>query len=364
MNAPRRRRWRWWWLLPLLLLGLPGLAAWWLLDPAVVESLLRQAIRQNAALELQTDRPVQLVVFPAPRLALRDIRLTDSQGHELARAGGIDADLPWHSLWRRPPELGRIALRDVELRGGQALDDWLALLQTGPPSPTLSWPQLEGGLSIRRLRYFAAPPRSGPEPAAAADSQQTEAVAAADDSPALELAHLDLEPLRSGGPLQLDLAVVANGYRLGMRVDGRAEDASGSLRVAAAALELAFGPLDDDEALRGSGQLDLSYLPAGGIRGELSLQFEQVRWLATQAGLDLDGPWQISLRASGEADYQTRLEVAVDGDGIAGRGSWPLDGSGQPSLALDLRTRDGLQIEGLQLERMAADSEGGAADAR
>lgn len=364
MKPARRRRWRWWWLLPLLLLGLPGLAAWWLLDPTVVESLLRQAIRQNAALELQTDTPVQLVVFPAPRLVLRDIRLTDSQGRELARAGGIDADLPWHSLWRRPPELGRIALRDVELRGGQALDDWLALLQTGPPSPTLSWPQLEGGVSIRRLRYFTAPPPHEAGSAADGDSEQSEPVAAADDSPALELAHLDLEPLRSGGPLQLDLAVLGSGYRLGLRLNGRAEDASGSLRVAAAALELAFGPLDNDEALRGNGQLDISYLPAGGIRGELGLQIEQARWLATQVGLDLDGPWQISLRASGEADYQTLLEASVEGDGIAGRASWPLDGSSQPSLALDLSTRDGLRIEGLQLERMAADSEGSAADAR
>ena len=357
----RRRRWRWWWLLPLLLLGVPGLLAWWLLDPTVVLALLRQAVHENVALELETGQPVELVVFPAPRLALREVRLTDLQAQELARIEGIDVELPWNSLWQRPPTLGRISLREVDLQAGPALDQWLAQWDTGPASPSLSWPRLERGLAIRRLRYHDATVASDEASATPVTPETTPAT----PEPLFELAHLELEPLRSGGPLQLDLAVIASGLRLGLIVDGRAEDANGNLRVAAATIELAAGPVDgNDEAVRGTGQLDLSYLPSGAWRGDLKLELADGQWLAQQAGLDLAGPWQLDLQLSGEDPYQTLLQATAKGEGLDATIAWPIGSEQQPRIEADIQTRDGLRIEGLQLQREAPESVPPAAGAQ
>ncbi len=385
-GKPRRRRWRIWLPVLLLLLGMPALFAWWLLDPATVLSILRQTVRESAGLELDSTQPTRLIVIPAPRLALREVSLNDLAGRRLATIETVDVELPWQSLWTRPPPLGRIALSGIELQSGPVLDDWLALWSTGPPKPTLQWPELARGLSLRRVRYYGpviqlAPAEDEAEAEAGADGEtrvteetgvdvqtavdsETAAVdesAVSDDPPAtaatplFELDFLDLDPVAAGAPLRLDLAVLARGYRLGLNLRGRAEDNSGNLRVAAAKLAMAFGPIDgDDEAVRIDGTLDVSYLPAGGLRGQAELEIAEASWIGEQLGLPLKGPLQIELVLSGEEGFDTDVEARINGEGITGTAQWPLGPTADARLAelrLDYEGADGLKIEGLRLTR-------------
>ncbi len=385
-GKPRRRRWRIWLPIVLLLLGMPALFAWWLLDPATVLSILRQTVRESAGLELDSTQPTRLIVVPAPRLALREVSLHDLAGRELASIETVDVELPWQSLWTRPPPLGRIALSGIDLQSGPVLDDWLALWSTGPPKPTLQWPELARGLSLRRVRYYGpvvqpAPTEDEAEAETGADDEarvdeetgadvqtavdrQTaagDASAVSDDTPAtaatplFELDFFDLDPVAAGAPLRLDLAVLAQGYRLGLNLRGRAEDSSGSLRVAAADLAMAFGPIDgNDEAVRIDGTLDLSYLPAGGLRGQADLEMADAGWIGEQLGLPLKGPLQIGLVLSGEQGFDTDIKAQISGDGIEGTARWPLGPTADHRLAelrLDYEGADGLKIEGLRLTR-------------
>jgi hypothetical protein len=381
-SKPRRRRWRIWLPILLVLLALPGLFAWWLLDPTTVLSILRQTVRESAGLELDSEQPTRLIVIPAPRLALREVSLHDLQGRQLASIESIDVELPWESLWTRPPPLGRIALSGIDLQSGPVLDDWLALWSQGPPQPSLQWPELARGLSVRRLRYYQPLPTSAPveEQGSAATEPVTDETSAnpsnANGDPALanepsqsagdplfEIDFLDLDPVASGEALRLDLAVLAQGYRLGLNLRGRAEDASGSLRVAAAELAMAFGPIDgDDEAVRIEGTLDVSYLPAGGLRGDAELAIADASWIGAQLGLPLKGPVQIALTLTGEEGYDTDIQAQVTGEGISGSAQWPLGPTAAERLAelrLDYTGADGLRIEGLRLTR---DLPGGAAE--
>jgi hypothetical protein len=372
---PRRRRWRVWLLLLAVLLSLPALFAWWLLDPATVLSILRQSVRETVGLELDSAQPTRLIVVPAPRLALREVHLQDLAGRRLATIERVDVELPWQSLWTRPPALGRIALSGIDLHGGKAMDDWLALWSTGPASPSLRWPELARGLSIRRLRYFApASDTKGPEPtgspqqppppgsveespaqAVVEDGSSAGAALADTNQPLFELEFIDLDPVASGAPLNVDLAVLAQSYRLGLNLRGRADDSSGSLRVLGAELALAFGPIDgDDEVLRVNGELDLSYLPAGGLRGGAQLVLEESAWIGARLGLPLSGPWQIELVLRGEEAFDTDIEARISGAGLEASANWPLGPTAATRLAelrLDYEGADGLMVEGLRLTR-------------
>lgn len=368
-REPRRRRWRFWLLLLAVLLGLPALFAWWLLDPGTVLAILRQTVRETVGLELASSQPTRLIVMPAPRLALREVVLHDLIGRRLATIERVDVELPWQSLWTRPPPLGRIALSGIDLHSGEAFDDWRALWSTGPAAPTLQWPRLERGLSLRRLRYFAplndaAGPAlsdsdaSAPGSASGLAADGGAASTAMPEQALFELEFVDLDPVASGAPLVLDLAVLAQGHRLGISLRGRADDSSGSLRVVGAELALAFGPVDgDDEIVRVNGSLDLSYLPAGGLRGDADLVIEESAWIGSQLGVPLGGTLQVDLVLRGEEGFDTDIEAKIAGSGVDATAHWPLGptaASRRAELRLDYQGADGLIVKGLRLSREQA----------
>lgn len=349
MSAERPRSWlrrRWWLLLIALTLALPAVLALIILDPGNIEALLKRLARENYGLEVQIDGGASLQVFPKPRLSLRQSRLLDEQGRPLASLQRLEVDLPWRSLWTDPPPLGRIWIANVTINGGEALQQWLDRFNTGPPAPSLHWPQLADGFSARRVRFLPGP--SVVDDAAAGDSGTHQ-------DTAWELEYLDLDPLLRGQPLRLELAAVAMEYRLGLSIDGRAEESSGALRLAGAALELAFGPVGpDDEALRLSGRADLSLLPAGGWRGESELTLADPQWLAAQAALALQSPIDVRVLLQGAEDYQTDLLIELRSNELALDGQWPLDAAGderEASLRGDYRGADGVVVEELELKR-------------
>ncbi len=347
MRDDRPRSWlrrRWWLLLIALILALPAILAAILLDPSNIEALLKRLARENYGLQVQIDGGASLQVLPKPRLSLQQAQLLDDQGRPLASLQRLQVDLPWRSLWTDPPPLGRIWVADATINGGDALQQWLDRFNTGPPAPSLHWPQLAEGFSARRVRYLPGQPANPSD----GDSEPLQ-----DD--AWELEYLDLEPLRRGEALRLELAAIAEGYRLGIRIDGRAEESAGALRLAGAAVEAAFGPVGpDDEAVRLDGRVDLSLLPAGGWRGDAELTLADPSWAATQVALALQSPIAMHVLMQGAEDYQTDLLVELRSEELSLDGQWPLDvtGSGREAfLRGDYRGADGVVVEGLELMR-------------
>lgn len=346
----RPRSWlrRRWWLVLLILIGVPALLARIALDPSSIEALLKQVARDQYALDLQVAGAVSLKVFPRPRLSLSETTVADTQGRQLAALKRLEVDLPWRSLWTTPPPLGRVWMTDVQIQAGPALDDWWALFNTGPPSPTLQWPVIADGFSARRVRYFAA---AAVEPEAAGEESEP----ATNPPLNIEIEAIDLEPLYAGAPLGLDLVVHAQGYRLALRLSGRADERDGALRVASGEYELAFGPEgDDDEALQVQGNMDLSLLAAGAVRGEFEAQIDDPRWLAELSGLPLQAPLTVQAELSGEQPYETDVQAAIKSAELDLLGRWPLGGDALARPAFlrgDYRGSDDLRLDGIDLQR-------------
>ncbi len=220
------------------------------------------------------------------------------------------------------------------------------------------------GFSARRVRYLNSPPtREAAEIAVASNvlAQPDDSVddAAADnaeiDNVLVEIEAVDLEPLYSGAPLGLDLALHAQGYRFALRLSGRAEDSSGALRVAGGQFEAAFGPQgDDDEALQAQGTVDLSLLAAGGLRGEIAAVLEDPRWLAELSGLALQQALRVQVQLDGQQAYETDLAATINSEELQLEGRWPIGGdplSREAYLRGDYAGSDGVTLEGLELVR-------------
>lgn len=348
-TAQRPRSWlrRRWWLVFIVLVGLPALLARIALDPSNIEALLKQVATDKYALDLQVPGEVSLQVFPRPRLSLRGARLNDLQDRELATLERLEVDLPWRSLWTSPPPLGRIWMTDVRIQAGPALDDWWALFNTGPPSPTLHWPVIADGFSARRVRYVTAAMAE-----TSADESPDEQDYAVGD---VEIEAIDLDPLYAGAPLNLELAVHAQGHRFALRLSGRAEERGGALRIAGGEFEFAFGPTgDDDEALQAQGTADLSLFAAGGLRGQIDLNVEDPRWLAEQSGLALQQPLKLQAELTGALDYETDVLAAINSEELQFTGRWPIGGDAaarEAYLRGDYTGSDGLRLQGLELVR-------------
>jgi len=348
-TAQRPRSWlrRRWWLLLIVLIGLPALLARIALDPSSIEALLKQVATDRYALDLQVPGEVSLQVFPRPRLSLRQARLNDLHGRELATLERLEVDLPWRSLWTSPPPLGRIWMTDVRIQAGPALDNWWALFNTGPPSPTLHWPVIADGFSARRVRYVAAAMTE----TSADELPDGQANAIGD----VAVEAIDLDPLYAGAPLNLELVMHAQGYRFALRLSGRAEENGGALRIAGGEFETAFGPAgDDDEALQAQGTADLSLFAAGGLRGQIDLTVEDPRWLAEQAGLALRQPVSVQAELTGALDYETDVVAAIDSKELQLTGRWPIGGDAaarEAYLRGDYEGSDGLSLKGLELVR-------------
>ena len=356
MSAGRPRWYRRWWLwLLLVLLALPALLAAILLDPASIERTLKQLARENYGLELRIEGQVALTVFPRPRLALTQVRLSDGASRGLARMERLEVDLPWRSLWTSPPPLGRIWVSDATIMQGPGLDDWLAQFTTGPPAPALHWPVLEDGISARRIRFLAST-------TAAAQKPDSADLLIAEEPTIVEIEALDLDPLYPGAQARIDLVVLAEGYRLGLELGGQAEEAGGALRLAQTRFDLTFGPSgDQDDAVVAQGEGELSLLPAGGGRGTLKLTVSDPRWLGEQAGLALRAPLSVQIDLSGEFDHLTDAALTLNSAELDLSGTWPLgpdSPSRQAQLQGDYRGTDGVQVKGLVIERLPAEPSG------
>lgn len=346
-RAPASRRPRRRWLLlaiPLLLLVAMASGLRLLLQPERMGALIVEQAQTATGLQFLVAEPARLGLWPNLHLELVGLEVrAASAGASLLRAGRVDLSLPVSVLWAEHPEIGRIDLLapDLDL---DAVGRWLqGGAESGPPA-ALTLPEFatsarasEGRLRLGKLQ--------------------------------LEDMELQLDPIREGQPLRLDLraSVVSEGDSrpLALILGATPRQHLEGIRLESFTLRLGQ-PNALGHGLELIGEIDL-FLPQR-LRLDLQLSLPQP-WLlplpvlpdeaeALLAGplaISYDGPGDFSgslraERSEGEAEF--RLDAAP-----SALLAWIADPSASPlppaalHLALPSIDIEGFRIEGLRIEQ-------------
>lgn len=345
MPVSRRPRRRWLLLaIPLVLLAAIAVSLRLLLQPERMGALMVAQAESATGLRFELDQPARLGLWPNLHLELIGLRVHDAAAAAtLLRAARVDLSLPLSVLWAERPEIGRIDLLqpDIDL---DAVGRWLqGGAEAGPPA-ALSLPEFAtlARASDGRLRL---------------------------GDRLLEDIELQLDPIREGQPLRLDLraSLVGKGERrpLSLSLDATPRQRSEGIRLES--ITLRFGQPnalghglellgDVDLFLPQTLRLDLlMHLPQPWLLPLPTLPDEAAALLAGPLTIAYDGPGDLSasLRAErSEGGSEFRL-IAVPSELLA----WIADPAASPlppaalHLALPAIDIEGFTVEGLRIEQ-------------
>lgn len=373
--TPRRRR-RWLWLL--LVLGLLGIAAWWIdrqLEPQRLTALVLKQAGAALALELRIDGEPGYTLRPEPSLHLPRLTVTlPGESAPLLSAALLQVSLPWQTLLDggTPLRITRLEL-DAPALDLRLLRRW----QAAQPESPFELPTLSEGLRIRDGRVLDETwslqqwsldlPRLAPEEPARLTSRGTLQLEA-------DRIDFDGQWLLATAGLASAMTFNVSGiwqrgeqalpYRLGFDGDFSAGDAV--LRVTAAQLELdSESPLPD---FTGSGRLQSDTQWAIELTGALADW--PADWPAlpapigqSTAPLQITGSYVGPDDLSGESVLALRREDAA----VDARFRWQelqawLDGpkAGLPPLQFSADAKrveiDGAVLEGVRVKLSGPDS--------